>query len=170
MASLTCRRWTQCSRCRLCPGPAFRYRCQCQCQCQCRFHFEVQLMTLEELELSLPNGLHDARLLGVDIDYGRAEARMRFDVEVSDLEGGAPRYRRAWITFTGLVLFAIDTPAILMPSGHYSAVDSGPGQPSTSQMILPRLPEGVFLNWFFVRESNSFIRVAAKNASLAWLE
>ena len=38
-------------------------------------------MTLEELEDTLPNGLHDAKVQGITVDY--AQRRVTFDLAVS---------------------------------------------------------------------------------------
>lgn len=66
----------------------------------------------------------------------------------------------------------IDPPAV---TGGYddagiSRLDSGTGQPETTPLDLPPLPEDCFLCWLFVSEWNSFVRIAARSVSLAWLD
>lgn len=40
--------------------------------------------TIEQIELDLPNGFHDAELYGLDVDYERGELTMRIGADLSD--------------------------------------------------------------------------------------
>ena len=132
-------------------------------------------MTLEELERSLPNGLHDADLIAVQIDYGKRIAVVELDIDVGSVAGddptyGEPTYRRGRVAFSEIEFVVIDPPA---GSGAYagtSSVDSGMDQPATAPRQLPQIPRDCFLCWLFVTQWNSFIRIAARTVSLEWVE
>ena len=74
-------------------------------------------MTLDEIEDSLPWGLHDAHLEGIDLDWCSAQARFRLRVAVSepqDLD------QRCLLIVTGLVTCSIEAPRLApaaTPSG-----------------------------------------------------
>ena len=126
--------------------------------------------TIEELELTLPNGFHDARLLRLDIDYRARQATITLDVVVN--EEGKPVFRSGVLRITGVVFLVLDPPApgSTLDSSKPSQIDTGQGQPNTSPLTLPPVPPGHFLEWFFVVDWNSFIRVCAEDASFEWSE
>lgn len=131
-------------------------------------------MTLEELEATLPNGLHDAYLERVVIDYaqGRACLDLRVSVGSPEDRNESPElYRPATIELFGLRFLAIDPPGpgAQPPGPRRVWIDAGPGRPPTSDRTVPSpLPEGVFLHWIFIRDWNSFFYVAATEAKLKW--
>jgi hypothetical protein len=128
------------------------------------------MATIEQLDANLPNGLHDAHLLGVEIDYEARQVVMHLDVLVNSER--KPEYRRGTLTIIGVEFLAIDPPGpnAVLSSSKPSRIDAGSGQPSTAAINLPGLPPDCFLHWFFVNEWNGFIRVAAKDATWRWLD
>jgi hypothetical protein len=48
-------------------------------------------------------------------------------------------------------------------------IDAGSGDPWTLPRPELQAPDDGFLAWIFLHETNSFIRVRARQASLAWL-
>lgn len=127
------------------------------------------MATLAAISAELPNGFHDAELCRFDVDYERAELVMALNVDVSDPDvSDDPEYRPLQLSFSGLAFMAIDPPrsttALSAPKALW--IDAGDGQPSTSPVELPPLPESCFLCWFFVSEWSAFIRVAARDAKL----
>ena len=133
-------------------------------------------MTLEELELTLPSGLHDAILLRLAIDYGKRQMSLDLDVDVGDPdaahETAREARRRACVTLSGLVFCVIDP-----PDPRYSfdtagplTIDSGTGEPDGAPGIHQPVPQDAHLAWIFVSRWNAFIRFAAENATLDWLE
>ncbi len=68
-------------------------------------------VTYQELERMLPNGLHDAELMKVDIDYEGCRAIFEVNLDVSARED-EERYRRGRITFSDVAFVAIDPPAV----------------------------------------------------------
>ena len=129
------------------------------------------MATIEEIELNLPNGFHDAELCGLNVDYERGETTMTIRADVSDpgdSASGEPEYRRGRLTIKGVAFLSLDVPrSIAGPKRLW--LTSGAGQPSTAPAELPKLPDGCFLHWFFVSEWNGFIRIAAMDAEFAWM-
>jgi hypothetical protein len=127
-------------------------------------------LTLEELERSLPNGLHDAELIGVQVDYVRQSAVLELDIDVStDVDAGEV-YRRGRLTFAGIQFFVIDAPAAHENYVGVSPIDTGSGQPLTAPCQLPEIPEDCFLCWLFVVQWNSFVRIAARTVMHEWVD
>jgi len=126
------------------------------------------MRTIEELELTLPNGFHDARLLRLDIDYCARQATITLDVVVN--EERKPEFRSGVLRITGVLFLVLDPPGpgSTLASSKPSRIDTGQGQPNTSPLTLPPVPSGHFLQWFFVVDWNSFIRVCAEDASFEW--
>jgi hypothetical protein len=70
-------------------------------------------MTLEELENTLPNGLHDSRVSRIVLDYEQRRLTMDVDVWLGDMEADAAErreaYKRGQVLISGL-LFAVMEP------------------------------------------------------------
>jgi hypothetical protein len=125
-------------------------------------------VTLEELEASLPNGLHDAELLTLQVDYARYEAVIDVNVDVGVGEA-EDLYRPARLTFSDVQFVFIDPPTAGRHDAGPSMIDTGTGQPSTAPLSVPEIPSDCFLCWIFVVNWNSFIRIAARNVAHQWL-
>ena len=134
-------------------------------------------MQLVEIENSLPNGFHDAFLVSVDVDYTsrRGLIKLRLCVGDPDAETETERetYREANLELIDVVYFVIEGPD---PHSKYAAtkglwIDGGQAKPDADPAMPisdELLPRDVFAYWFFVRDWNSFIHVAARDASLHW--
>lgn len=106
-------------------------------------------MTFDQLEHTLPNGLPDAELLGVSIDYLQQQVTLTLDVFVGDFSGPLEKreaYRKALVTISGLRFFAIDPPA-----PNYPYADSKP-----------------FFVSLWVSNWNAFAHLAGTDAELVW--
>ena len=57
-------------------------------------------MTLDQVVNSLPNGLHDAKLETINIDFAKREVRLELDIWIGD-EIDSEAYRRAEIVYRG---------------------------------------------------------------------
>jgi len=132
-------------------------------------------MNLDELAASLPNGLHDARLHKIIVDYGNHEARFIFDIWVGNMNAKIDSkrevYRKEEVILSGLLFLASEPPdsAYLLQQDGPLIVDVG-AMHAISKPIsikIPPLPKGAFVNWIFVRNWNSFMYVAANDARLA---
>jgi hypothetical protein len=53
--------------------------------------------------------------------------------------------------------------------GSKSGADPGSGDPPTAK-LAPHLPADCFLVWFFLTSFNSFVRIAATDIRLEWVE
>lgn len=131
-------------------------------------------MTFEEILADLPNGLHDARLESLKVDYSRGRLEMDLDVWVGDLSAppGEEReaMRRGRLTFTGLVGCIIEPPEGYEASADSPSIDAGilPGAQVKPPFQLSDLPAGVMACWFFIDPTNSFIYVVARDAQIQW--
>jgi hypothetical protein len=126
-------------------------------------------MTFDELLDELPNGFHDAGLLGIEISYLKSCVILYATINAT--ADDAEQYvRDVKVTLSGVVFFAIDPPDQNYPLAHGQALwtDAGAGAPSTSQVALPALPPGTRLNWIFVNEWNAFIRFASETCCYEW--
>lgn len=131
------------------------------------------IINIEEIEESLPNGLHDSLLRRIELDYEKRGAEFHLSVQVSVPEDkNGEKYRNGKLTISDVAFIAIDPPVDGYPFLESSmlSIDSGPGQPHTSPVNLPTLPKDTFLHWFYIRDWNSFIRIAAKHAEFRWDE
>ena len=120
---------------------------------------------------TLPNGLHDAELVSLTLDLASAEVHCIVDVDFSDpcdpaTEG---RSRRGRFLFAGVSFVVIDPPERDLTTLPLAWIDAGSGAPSTSPRPDLNAPDDGFLAWIFLRETNSFIRIGSRQASIAWL-
>jgi hypothetical protein len=132
-------------------------------------------VTIEELIKSLPNGLHDANLKSISVDFMERTIKMQIDLWVGDLSKKSEELREAYKS-TKLLITGFDFCVFDVPDGRYLSsldigltIDAGPGQPSTSPIELPPIPAGSFLFWIWVEEWNGFIRISAKDIQNIWI-
>ena len=133
-------------------------------------------MSIRHLDSLLPNGLHDAELVSLQVDYETGEVTLYVNADVSSPEDppGSPDpcYRRAIVTFRDVQFMLIDPPH--HPNSQSIKglpwIDAGDGQPEHHAIELPPLAAGVFLSWIYMESSNSFVRIAAKSVSAEWTD
>jgi len=131
-------------------------------------------MTIEEIEMSLPNGLHDANLARLDIDYVNRETRFHIQIDVSDAESedSSVQHRLGYLTLSGLLYCVVEPPDPQYPYGNNSGLWITSSAPVTSEDVLAKLPgplpQGAFIHYLFVNDWNSFIYVAAMDARFEW--
>jgi len=129
-------------------------------------------MTLDDLAASLPNGLHDAELRAVNIDFVRGVARLDLDIWIGD-EFEREAYRNARIELSRLLFWITEPPDPRYPFAEHGGlrIAAGPLTEDTpkNRPSLPPVPPDRFANWIFVTDWNAFIFVAAGDASLEWL-
>lgn len=135
----------------------------------------MQAKSLVELENLLINGFHDALLEGVSLFPSESEASLDLQIFVGDLDADTiekrEKYRKARIFIKGLYYFCIDTQTEDLTSFSCpSRIEGGEACETSPPLLRPRrsVPEGAAY-WFFVNDWNSFIHIAAKEASLEWL-
>jgi hypothetical protein len=93
------------------------------------------------------------------------------DVDFSDPRDPASegRSRPARFGFAGVSFVVIDQPERDLTTLPLTWIDAGSGDPSTAPVRDLEAPNDGFLAWMFLREANSFIRIGARQASIAWL-
>jgi hypothetical protein len=126
-------------------------------------------MTIEEIDLSLPNGFHDSSIVGVRIDYVRRTAEIEIEILVSGPDDeDQEKYRPATLSISELIYFVIEPPGPPNTShAEPSLVDGGSSELEQAAYQLPKpLPAGAFTYWFFVSNWNCFIHIAALTAEL----
>jgi len=130
-------------------------------------------MTLEELERTLPNGLHDAEVQGIAVDYRQRKLTLEVAVWVGDM-GDPPERREAYrngrIEISGLLFFVMEPPDPKYPfqtSGL--TVDGCDMRENLDIELLRSVSADSFFRSFWVNEWNAFIHIAAKSADLVWM-
>jgi hypothetical protein len=132
-------------------------------------------MTIEEVVDRTPNGLHDAYLLGVSIDYvlRTASFRIKWDIGMIDpvqTEG----YVEGTMSVSGLQYLVIEPP---WKDARYKAATYGYDKPSyidgyvtreydVLRLNLPVIPHTASRYSLFVGGWNSFIHFAAESAEI----
>ncbi len=127
-------------------------------------------MTIEEIDLSLPNGFHDSVITGVHINYVQRTAQIEMQISFSGPdEPDKEIYRPATLFISDLLYFVIEPPDSPYTShAEPSLVDGGSSELERSAYRLPKpLPTGAFAYWFFVNNWNAFFHVAALSAEIA---
>jgi hypothetical protein len=126
-------------------------------------------MTIEEIDLSLPNGFHDSKITGVRLDYVQRTAEIDIEILFSGPDNPHDNdYRPATLFISELLYFVIEPPG--PPNASHaepSLVDGGSSELEQAAYQLPKaLPADAFTYWFFVSNWNAFIHVAALSADL----
>ena len=131
-------------------------------------------MNLKEIETRLPNGLHDAILHCIEINYQYKKAKFSLEILIG---GPLSREKKPW-RMGELVLFdlcycIIDAPfsdnicqknELTIDSGSMKELKIKP------KIKLPKnVPDSYFKHWFFINEWNSFIYFAAKKAQFKYV-
>lgn len=136
-------------------------------------------MAFGDLCARLPNGLHDAEVENLRIDYVGREVVLDLNVWIGDVssddEDAREAYRPAALTLSGLLFCCIEPPSPQYPFGAAGAVtiDAGTVEDLSEPPAAPLpvdLPADSFTCWFFVRQWNASIYIAATRARLAWRE
>lgn len=133
-------------------------------------------MTLEEIEETLPNGLHDALINRLNVDYGLAQLTLEVDVWVGLLDEPPPERERsalAEILFTGLVYCSIEHPqpgsSFLHPGEVFFSYERTPAEEIPSALVKV-LPQDTQCYSLFILEWCSKIHIAAKDVTFSWTD
>ena len=134
-----------------------------------------EIMTLEELAHNLPNGLHDAELLGLNVDYVGRTISLIVEVWVGDIDGPIETretYRKARIDVSGLQFLVIEPPDPTYPYSDVEAsrIDICDMSKNLDVKLVRSLPDGTSLSSLWVNDWNAFAHIAAQDATLSWLD
>lgn len=122
-------------------------------------------MTLEELERTLPNGLHDSEVRCISVDYGQREVVLDVVVWVGNMSDPPERreaYRSGRIQITDLVFFVMEPPDPKYPFGDSAelTIDGCDMSKNLNRELLQLLPSNAFFRSLWVDEWNAFIHIA----------
>ena len=130
-------------------------------------------MTLEELENTLPNGLHDAEVQRVSVDY--QERKLTLDLSVWMGNMGDPAeareaYRMARLELSGLNFLVMEPPDPTYPFKDSAGltIDGCDMSKNLNNTLLKSVPDSVFVRSLWVNEWNAFMHIAAKEAQIFW--
>jgi len=135
-------------------------------------------VTLDELDVILPNGFHDAQILTIEIDYLGGSARFRMSLLVGSPDDPAPerdRRQEATLSVTGLCFCSIEAPDPrypFIPNGEPVMASGDPAKPDhlpSLPALATKCPEGTWCYRFFVDDWNAFIYLAARHAEIDWI-
>lgn len=122
---------------------------------------------LLDIEDGLPNGFHDARLKGVEVNFGQSTLVLHLDVDMSDInESGLTEHVGKSALISGVLYVRMDG-----PEEHKKAeLKPGPldiaGDPHLMTELIGNSNYWVYR--FFVHAWNAFITIAAEKAE--WIE
>lgn len=130
-------------------------------------------MTLENIDDSLPNGLHDAQIASVAHDYSSSVVTLAVNVLVAlpDAPESETPYRSAIIQFHGILFCSVEMPQnqriIGVPGAiwfQHQRLDPN----NLPQRIAQVLPEGALCYSLYVLDWESCIKLAAMDVTFAW--
>jgi hypothetical protein len=133
------------------------------------------VVTILEIEQSLPNGLHDAEVRKIEIDYGHRKATFDLAVWVGDMDDPPERreaYKNGRLNVSGLLFMVMEAPDARYPYKNSTDlnIDGCDMSKGIDKDLLDSLPTEAFVRSFFVNDWNSFIHIAATNAEIFWTD
>lgn len=132
-------------------------------------------MTIGQVVDRTPNGLHDAYLLGISIDYGLRTASFRINWDVGTVEPAATtEFKEGMLSVSGLQYLVIEPP---WRDDRYEAPTYGYDEPSyidgyvtrdddVQRLNLPAISPNSSRYSLFVGAWNSFIHFAAESTEI----
>ena len=131
-------------------------------------------MSIEELEKSLPNGLHDAVMRRHVVNYEKRTLEFDIDIWVGNLDSNVEeereRYKSGTLRFEGLEYFVIEPSSevkLIFEPFSFSA-----GNPEVDKIkpsvILPVAPKGTFLTFFFIYKLEAFMHICASKVEFIY--
>jgi hypothetical protein len=130
-------------------------------------------VTLLELEQSLPNGLHDAQVRKIEVDYELHKVTIDVAVWVGDVDD-PPKLREAYkkgrLVVSGLLFIVLEPPDAGYPFKNSTdlCINGCDMTTNIDKDLLESLPADAFVRSFFVNEWNAFIHIAAREAEILW--
>lgn len=127
--------------------------------------------SLDEIQINLPNGLHDAEIKSIVINYVERTIVIDLMLWVGDVELSDKAAREAYVdgvlTISGIHFCVIEPPDFryAYAEGKAIRIDSGSGLPPHVSFSADP-PADAFDHWFFIQDWNSFIYFRARNAHL----
>jgi hypothetical protein len=131
-------------------------------------------MTLEELENTLPNGLHDAEEREIDVDYSRRSLVVELEIWVGSMDDQPEQreaYKRGRLEISGLLFLVMEPPDARYPYRVRSklTIDATDSRKALDPTLISSLPSDAFFRTLWVNEWNACMHLAAKDARITWL-
>jgi hypothetical protein len=130
-------------------------------------------MTFREIENTLPNGFHDAKIESLSVDYktGALSISMRMLIGTPGMPGQED-YGPAELRVNRLLFCSVEPPDPTYPyapDGNAFNVqgDDGIGDSPALKTLREQLPPGASMYRFFVEEWNSFIYIAGSEIEIS---
>lgn len=128
-------------------------------------------MTVQEIEYRTPNGLHDAYLFALSIDYDLNVLRLDINWLIGVPDGKTyedrEAYRRGLLIVNNLKYCVVEAPDKRNMKGA-SYIDGFQTRAEDIKRCgLPEITDGVFRHSIFVGEWNSFIHFAGTSAEIS---
>ncbi|MBZ5571308.1 MAG: hypothetical protein LAO09_05450 [Acidobacteriia bacterium] len=124
-------------------------------------------MTISELEDKLPNGFHDSYIVSVAMDFLAGTCRIELDVDYDDPDPDTLRRMKLQLKDVHLIALGPQDPSSSFSPAGTVWVDGS----ATTEEIFPNLesyrknaPQGTFFYSFFLRDANTYMHLAAKEA------
>jgi|WetSurMetagenome_2_1015567.scaffolds.fasta_scaffold782269_2 hypothetical protein len=133
-------------------------------------------MTLEEVDDSLPNGLHDARIQSVSMDYERGTLALAVSVWIGTLDAQPPnrdRCRGGVLEFEGVAVFALEPPRPDSSYRHSGALAFSWRRESHDSIRLEvgrALSDEELAYSLFIEDWLSTMVIIARTVSFRWLD
>lgn len=133
-------------------------------------------MTFEELDQRFPNGLDDAEITGMSLDYQNRTAKLHLNVRGNPPDSpNHDEYRRAWLLLNGFYYLVIEPPDAdhLWYPQRSIQVNGYPEDVSQFPLfgdLKSKQPGDAFCCRFYVHDWNSFIHIAARDAQFSLVE
>jgi hypothetical protein len=128
-------------------------------------------MTLNEIEMTLPNGFHDAEVSRLSIDYLTKTASIELHPWVGSMDApsdcGRELYRPAVLVLKGIIYLSIDPPDPRYPYDSIGSICIDLCDSEKTKTVR-ELKSGEFSGKFFVVDWNTFITFIASDAELLW--
>jgi hypothetical protein len=131
-------------------------------------------MTFRQIEETLPNGFHDAKIEHISLDYPAGALLMNMSILTGTPgESDQDEYGPAELKISGLYFCSMEPPDPTYPFNpngkplRVSGDSCGRGSLEISNLVR-RLPPGASCYRFFVEQWNSFIYIAASDVQIAW--
>ena len=131
-------------------------------------------MTLEDLDETLPYGLHDALIRTMSHDYEAASVKLEVEILVG-LPGDAPpdrsRYRNGEVLFHRTLFCAVDVPGSARSLPHPGSIwfkfwRMEPG--ALMEKLTPLLTPETLCYSLYILEWESQIHIVAADVSFSW--
>jgi hypothetical protein len=124
-------------------------------------------VTFSQIEAGLPNGFHDAKILGISVDYLARTLQLTMRILIGTPgEANEEDYGPAELKVKGLHLFSVELPDPAYPFWTGGRPLNVSGDDDRSALAV-KLPEDVSYCRFFVEEWNSFIHIAATSVEIS---